>query len=437
MKSKVLPAAVAVSAMAAMLVPHSISFAQTVRGALDRATEAQSNFARDRNVSVRQRPHPEYDAQGLRAGAFMAYPQVIVSGEYNDNIYATPADEVDDIIWRVKPSIDLRSTWSRHELTAFARGSINRYSDFKTEDNEEYGFGASGRLDVVRGTNITAGGDYNRITEPRTSANNATGSVAPIQYYLTQFNIAGQREYNRLRLGLRGDYRKFDYRDGKTTTGTAVEQDDRDREITSLLGRADYALSPATAFFVQGTVNKREYRLAGTPTRPVRDSDGYEILAGANFEAGNLIRGEIGAGYLSQNFDEAIYGKVDGFGGRAQLEWFPTQLTTVTMTAARSVEDSGIIGSSGFLSNNYSAQVDHELLRNVIVTGLVRYGDDDYEGIDRNDKRFNAGVSATYLMNRRLGVNVGYTYLDQESKGLNGGQNFKVNLFQIGLTGRF
>lgn len=436
MKLKLLPMAAAAVAMAAMAVPHSMVLAQTLRGSLAN-TDAQSNFARDRNVSVRQRPHPEYEAAGLRMGAFVARPQVTVSGEYNDNIYGAAANEIDDFIFRVKPSVDVQSTWSRHALNAFARGSINRYADYDTENTEEFAFGANGRIDIVRGTNITGGGDYARVTEPRTSSSTPTGSIKPIQYYLTQFNLAGVREFNRLRLGLRGDFREFDYKDGRTLTGTEVEQDDRDRKISSFTARGDYALSPATALFVQGTMNKRDYRLAGTAAAPARDSDGYEVLAGANFEVGATMRGELGVGYLSQDFDAAQYGKVDGFGARGQLEWFPTQLTTVTFNGGRSVEDSGILGSSGYVSNNVGAQVDHELLRNVILTGQLNYGDDDYEGIDRRDKRFTAGASATYLMNRRLGVVVGYSFFDQKSKGLNGGQDFKVNTISVGLTGRF
>ncbi|WP_369062129.1 outer membrane beta-barrel protein [Caulobacter sp. 73W] len=437
MKTKIMPMAVAVATMAAMGIPFSMSWAQTVRGSLNSAADAQSNFARDRNVSVRQRPHPEYNSAGVRLGAFVARPQVTVSGEYNDNIYGAAANEIDDFIFRFRPAVDLASTWSRHALNAFARGSINRYNDYSSENTEEYSLGANGRVDIVRGTSISGGGDVSRITEPRTSSSTPTGSIDPIQYDLSQFNVAGVREFNRLRLSARGDYRKFNYKDGRTVGGAEVEQDDRDREVTSFMGRGDYALSPATAVFVQGTVNKREYRLAGTAARPARDSDGYEVLAGANFEVGALMRGELAAGYLSQEFDNAIYGKVDGFGGRAQLEWFPTQLTTVTFNGTRSVEDSGIIGSSGYLSSTVGAQVDHELLRNVILTGQASYSDDKYEGIDRNDKRLNAGVSASYLLNRRLSLVAAYNHFKQNSKGANGGADFNVNTVSLGVTGRF
>lgn len=436
MRVKILSALAAATAMTAMFVPMTMVFAQTARGSLNASTEAQGNFARDRNISVRQRPHPEYDALGIRSGAFVVFPEVTGLVEYNDNIYGAADGPLDDFIFRVQPQVTMNSTWSRHYVEAFARGSINRYNDYTTEDNEEYSFGGNGRLDFFRGTNVNLGGDYNRITEPRTSSNTAVGSVDPIQYDLTQFNVAGSREFNRMKLSARGDYRKFDYDDGRTASGVSLEQDDRDREITVFMGRADYALSPATAIFVQGSVNKRQYRLKPPAAVIDRDSDGYEALAGANFELTALVRGEIAAGYISQKFDNVARDKINGLGARAQVEWFPTQLTTVTFTGTRSIEDAGIVGSTGYLSTNVGAQVDHELRRNIILSGQVNYGHDEYDGIERTDKRWTAGLSGTYLLNRRLGVVARYNYFDQTSSGV-GSRAFQVNRVSVGLTGRF
>jgi hypothetical protein len=101
------------------------------------------------------------------------------------------------------------------------------------------------------------------------------------------------------------------------------------------------------------------------------------------------------------------------------------------------VEDSGIPGSSGYLSTNVAAQVDHELMRNLIVTGQISSGQDEYEGIDREDDRLTAGVSATYLINRRAGLTVGYSHFDQSSGGLNGGNDFKVDKIGATLTLQF
>lgn len=424
------------AASAALLVVAGLApsqvMAQSARGALNASADAQTNFARDRNISVRQRPREGYEALGGRLGAFAVYPKLNIGVERNDNIYATSVNEQDDLIWKVQPELALSSTWSRHALNAYARATINRYQDFDTEDTEDYGVGMSGRLDILRTANIAAGVDWARLTEPRTSSASPQASVAPIQFEQLSANIAGAREFNRLRVSGRYDYRQFDYEDGRTAAGTVIQQDDRDREVHTLTGRADYAMSPATALFVEVSRNWREYDLTPPAVTLTRNSDGMQALVGANFELGSLARGELGVGYIAQEFDDPAFDKVDGFGARAQVEWFPTQLTTVTLTGSRTVEDSGIPGSSGYLSSNVAAQVDHELMRNLIVTGQVAAGKDDYEGVDREDDRLTLGVSATYLLNRRVGVTLGYSHFDQSSSGANGGNDFKVN--KVGAT---
>ena len=428
---------VASAAMIAVAGFTHAAEAQTARGALNQGQGAETNFSRDRNISVRQRPREGFEAIGVPLGAFMAYPKIALTAEHNDNIYATSTGEIDDMIFRVQPEVNITSNWSRHALTAYGRATINRYQDYDSEDTEDYAVGASGRLDVLRAASISAAADWAQLTEPRSSSSSPQASVEPIQYDLTSASLSGVREFNRLKVSGRYDYRNYDYEDGVTAGGAPIEQDDRDRDIQTITLRADYAVSPATALFVELSKNWREYDLAPPAVTLTRDSEGAQALVGANFELGALTRGEIGVGYITQEFDDPAFNDIDGFGARAQVEWFPTQLTTVTLTGSRTVEDSGIVGSSGYLSTNVGAQVDHELMRNVILTGQVAYGNDDYEGIDREDDRITAGLSGTYLLNRHVGVTVGYSYFDQDSGGVGGGNDFKVNKVGAPLTLQF
>ncbi len=414
----------------------SLAWAQSTTGALAGAS-ANSNFARDRSVAVRDRPHPGYEALGIPLGAFVAYPKLGVGVERTDNVYASSARQVDDVVWKVQPDVVVASTWSRHSLQAFARGNISRYSDFESENTEDYTVGATGRLDITRRSNVTAGVTYGSLSEPRTSSSSPVLAANPIEYDNTTAFVVAGREFNRLKVSARVDLSKFDYQDGRTTAGANVEQDDRDRTNTSLTARADYALSPATALFIQVSGNKRDYRLGKPAVTLIRDSDGVEALAGANFEIGALMRGEVGVGYLRQSYDDLAFKDISGLGARAQVEWFPTELTTVTVVGTRSVEDTGIVGSSGNQSSNLIPQVDHELLRNVLITGQLAYGKDEYEGVARNDKRLTAGVGATYLLNRHVGLSVNYSYYDQKSDGAAAGGDFKVNKIGAGVTLQF
>jgi hypothetical protein len=393
--------------------------AQSVQGDLSKSSEAPSNFRRDRNVSVTQRPHPGYEALGLREGAFMVWPKLTATAEYNSNIFATAAGTVSDTIFHVTPEVNLTSNWSRHSLQAYARGMLNRYASNSDQKTDDYALGAEGQLDVLRSARINGGVDLSRLTEPRTSAG-SEGSAFPVQYRLATARLAGEREFNRLRLSARADWSKFNY---LNRTGN-VPQDDRDRTVVIGAVRGDYAISPDTALFVEVIANDRNYRLsrspvvAGAPLFPNfvnRDSKGAEALAGASFELAALVRGEVGVGYLKQTFKDSAFPDVKGLGARAQVEWFPTQLTTVTFTGSRAVEDAAVIGASSYLSSNLGVQVDHELLRNVLLGATAGYGKDDYRGVNRQDKRWSAGLSATYLMNRNIGATLAYNHAHQTS----------------------
>jgi len=387
------------------------------------AQDLGSQFKRDKNVSVRQRPRPDYEATGQKAGGFTVYPRVTVDLEHNDNIYAVAAGKIDDNIWRVKPEVAVRSDWSRHALGFFAGGNVIRYGDAKTENAEEYTVSANGRLDVARGSNVSGSVQYQHLIEPRSAITAGTPAGAtrkPVEYNLTSANLVAVKEFNRLRVTGRLDDKDFNYKD----QGGAFNQNTRDRNEFSFGGKAEYAVSPDTAVYAVATGNKRDYDISG-PTD--RSSDGYVLGAGANFEASDLVRGDVQVGYMKQSYDKAIYKSISGFNASGRLEWFPTQLTTVGLNGSRSIEDATANGAGGFISNSVGATIDHELLRNVLLSAAYTHGKDNYKGVDRNDKRDNFSTTAAYLLNRRVGLFLTYNYLKQDSSGAAKASSFKDN----------
>lgn len=395
----------------------------------DKTSETYSSFKRDRNISVRQRPHPGYEALGLPAGPFMVWPKITATVEQTDNIFVTATDEQSDTIWRLNPEVGLTSNWSRHQLDAYARASINRYSEFSSEDTEDYSVGAQGRVAVARAAHIDAGADWSRLTEPRTAAP-SQGLARPVQYEAASAFVSTAREFDRLRFAGRIDGRKFTF----LNRAGNPQQHDRDRTLAQVTGRLDYAFDPNRALFVEIAGNTHDYRLSATPGVLAifpgfenRDSAGLQVLTGANFEFSGQARGEIAAGYARQRFDNPLFGDISAIGARGQVEWFATPLTTITAFGSRTIEDAGVIGASGFLSTNVGAQVDHELRRNLILSAQVGFGDDAYRGIDRRDRRYTAGITATFLLNRGVGLVASYSRFQQESRGLAGGGDLSLD----------
>jgi hypothetical protein len=390
-------------------------------------------FARDRNVSVRQRPRPEYAPAGIHLGAFQLSPTLDTGLEYNDNIYATPTSTKSDEIFHVTPAVSLVSNWSQNQLTAYARGSFNEYVNHSTESTTNYAVGTAGRLDITRQSGMAGGVAFEHDTESRTDPNSPLTSIHPIQYDLASAFIGAAQSFNRLRLSARADVQDFSYDNGAANGGGVVYEKDRNHDAVTGTFRAEYAVTPDVSLFGNALVNTQSYR-DQLPTDVSRNSDGYELTVGSNFDLTHLMRGEIYIGYLSQTYDDHRYKNVNGVSLRGVVEYFPTQLTTVTISGSRSVQDSIILGAGGYLDSTVAVQVDHELLRNLILTANITFENDDYSGISRTDDRNSESIGATYLMNRGVGLSLTYQHLENSSSGSEAGLNFDDNRVLASLT---
>lgn len=400
------------------------------------AAAGKGMFARDRNVSVSQRPHPGYDPVPVQLGGFTALPQLDAGLEYNDNIYAVNSGKKSDTIWTINPQLGLQSNWSRNALQAFVRSGTRAYSKYSSETTTDYQVGGAGRLDAGD-AKFSVGGDTGELTEPRTSPSSTSGATHPVRYQQSNAFFQAVQELNRVRLTGRVDLANLDYHNGVDPARRPVLQDDRDRTNYAYGGRVEYALSPDSAVYVNATYNDHQYRLK-PPTVPLnRNSHGEQVNVGANFDLTNELRGDIQVGWMQQQFAASGFKSYSGFSALASLEWFPTQLTTLTLTGSRQIQDSAALGSAIYVAGGVGAQIDHELLRNVVLTGRVGYEDDDYQGVARDDQSTNAYVGARYLMNRLVGVTVGYTYQNNRSSGAAKGPTYTVNRIMASVNLRF
>jgi len=402
-----------------------------------------SSFDRGENISVRERPRPEYQAAGIHLGGFMLFPKLTSSFTYDDNIYALHTHAIGDEIFTVNPELDLQSTWSRNSLAAYVRLQQDWYMQHSSEDATQYGAGIDGKYEFGHST-LTAGVDYGHYALPRTAANVVNGSTSSIAtlskhritYDYTAANVELAHTFNRLRLSARADYQLYSYQNGLTPGGIPVIEVGQNHNVETYTGKAEYAVSPDTALFVIGAYNQRYYDIQPPDPRVTldRNSTGYNVGGGINFDLTHLVRGEVQVGYLDQEYASPLLKPIKGVSAKGQIEWFPSQLTTVTATVNRDVGDSGIIGSAGFLATNGGIQIDHELMRNVILTANATVGQDQYQGISRTDDLWGAGVSANWLLNRAVGITFAYAHLNQSSHGADRGPSFGDNRLTVSLV---
>ncbi len=387
----------------------------------------------DMRGSVRDRTRPGYDAVGIHAGAFTAYPQASVTGSYDDNIYATDTNTKSDFVTKLASAMFVYSNWSRNALNFNAGVSKSLYSSHSDENRLDWNVSADGRIDVTRDTQLTGALGYQKLHEDRGDPSSPSAAAEPVPYTLLTGSAGISQRFNRMTASITGNYNNYNYDSVVSTTGVAIPQDFRDRKEYDESLKVGYDVSPDTNVYVKGTINQRKYDQHPPAVALNRDSKGYAAVIGSDFRLSNLAQGGFYIGYQVQNYDSAALSDINGLSYGADIEWYATPLTTVTLNADSIVNETVLV-ASGYLSQSVGLRVDHELFRNVLLNANVGYQNDDYTGASRTDDITTAGFGADYLLNRNFSINVGYNYTDRSSTAP--GVDYKRNIVGLTLTGK-
>jgi hypothetical protein len=418
----------------AVIAAPQIANAQVV--ANDLSTTAQSNFARNDAVAVLDRPHPLYDPLGMDLGDFTLSSSLGIDTVYDDNIYALPTVGPADTIIHIRPDVRLTSDWSGGFVSLDANANLNRFLDYASQDTDDWSVSARGGLEFISNGKLEVDAGSAQLTEPLSAASSVSNQAAPVAYRVDSANVSASQGRNRLKVSFNAAVQRFDYYNAPAIGGGFIDETFRNRTAPTMSGRVDYAVSPNLAVFGEAIGNIRDYDQVDPSTLKSQNAAGYELLSGANFQVTHLLRGELGLGYLNETYANASYGKVSGPGFRNKLQWFPTQLITVTATYARTMEDSGVVGAPTYRLESAALQADYELLRNLILTAQVNYSHAAYVGIARTDERYQASATASYLFNRHLSLNLSYGHLSQRSYGPAAGTPFNENNVRLSLAFR-
>lgn len=401
------------------------------------ASHAQQNqgdfFQRDRYEAVQDRYQEAFDPEPVRLGSLIVNSELGIGAESDDNVFADAEDTESDVIFRIAPTVDVRSDLARHEFGARLQAVHREYSDLDSESATNIAGELRGRLDVTREFDVGATVFASDEVEERRNVANLDIFEEPVSFQTAGFRADARLQRDRFRLRANYDFTDYSYDDVPLVGGGSLDISERDYQFQRLRARAAYAVSPDVAVFVQGEVSQREYdELIVIDTMPEsRDAEGLAAQVGVNFELPVLIRGDIAVGYLEDDKDSDVFADVDGLSLNANVQWFPTRLTTVTLNATREVIDPGLATAGSATAQDIGVRVDHELYRNILLFGRLGLRERDYEDIDRDDELFDARIGATYKINKRVHVDGYFERFDRDSSVEAG--NFDQNIFGIAV----
>jgi hypothetical protein len=373
-------------------------------------------------LSVGQRSQPEYDSPGVHLGGFILRPSLDLSEEYNSNIYGSHFDVRSDFITLLSPVVDLASDWNDDAVALHAEGDLSRHVRYTADNIDNAILQADGRLDILRDQTLSVGIGYQSLHEDRSSpesiaatelAGGGAFALYPTPFTVTTGRFAYVYAPSRIGFELDGTVNAYSFSNVPTLNGGVVINSDQNREEYTLMPKLSYEFEPGYQAFVQIGGNFRNYASSrdATPFHYQRSSSGYDMAIGTQFNIDRVITGQFFVGWQDQMYDDPRLGAVSGVNFGGSVLWNVTQLTSLRFQVSRSQAETILIGSAGLWDSTVGVTVEHELLRNVLITLRATYDNVDYQGNHQNDDSYDFNASVRWKFNRNLstGITVDYT----------------------------
>jgi hypothetical protein len=384
------------------------------------------------DMPPRRPPRPEQDAfdpLGVRFGSFLVKPSIEITRGHDSNPARTQGGRSSDFTW-IAPELLVRSQWSAHEWGANLRGSYSAYDSLPSSNRPLVDARTFARIDASRDTRVDLEGRFFLSTEHPGSPN-LQADLAKLPVFMTYGGTAGiTQRFNHLELSAKASMDATQYQDSELTDGTTASNRDRDYQQYGGALRAAYEVMPGVKPFVEVGGEIRRHDLEFDRNGFARDSRALTPKVGTTFIGGKLA-GEISAGYHMRRYQDPALRDLEGVVADALLIWRATGLTTATLTATSRAEESTVPGVAGALRRDAGLQIDHAFRRWLIGTLKFGYGDDEYIGNGRHDRRTSLGVAIVYKLNREFALKGEYRHETLRSNAANA--DYDADLFMLGL----
>ncbi len=370
---------------------------------------------------------------GARLGAFLLFPILGVSENYDDNIFASGDRRKRDFATVVAPSLTAIADTPTEYVRLNAGSQIGRHKMHASENYADGHASAEGRLDLSPATRIFGGAWLGRDHERRESPDEVFGRE-PTRYFDLQGYGGVRQRFGPVSVRLGGRIERLDYRDTEGTAGE-INNDDRDRTVLAGGARVGFDLFPGFEPFAQAGFDIRRYDTAADDSGFARDSNGRRFVLGARFSPNADLSLQAFAGIATQDYDDTRLEDVlrPLFG--ASLHWQAAPKTWVGAIADRTIEETTLANAAASVETSGALTLRQELAERLVLHARAGVGQSQFAGIGREDDFVFAGATLTWRLNPRISLIGEYHWVGVTST--EDGEAFRRNRIMIGVEGRF
>ena len=364
-----------------------------------------AGYDKELGVTVLSRLRPLYDTPEVRIGGFVVSPDLDQALFYNSNVNGDP----NSASWgsRTSASVLASSDWVRDSLGASIGFSHNQLFAFPDESYTDWNVGLAGGYTIGDGLLQAA---YSHQTYHQIGVNIGTvTSETPVEDQIDTVHLGYTSNFSQFTIT--PDLSASAYRFG-TATVSGIPQNQRflDRNVIAGGVTGRYSMNDQGGLLVvlRGITSNFANQLPGQPSN---DSKSMLLLGGIDYQAKGVWRYRLLVGVEVRTFQAAQFPTHTGPIVEGSVIWTPTELTTVTGTLSREIEDPQTAGTNGYTLTQARLVVDHEFLPNIFaqMRGGVQYAQYLQKG-GGSQTGLDFGARVTWLLNRKLRLSLDYNF---------------------------
>ncbi|MGC2424839.1 MAG: outer membrane beta-barrel protein [Nitrospirota bacterium] len=382
------------------------------------------------------------DAHALNFGRTTVNPYVDFNTSYDDNVFRTNTDKIDDWFFLISPGIKLNVPQRDNLFELEYRADIYKYLDTGKENDivDHYLRGAAA-FNFPGGMSIKVEDLANKSHESRGVENIVEVGSNLNRYYSNIANAEIAYAFaDRYKIALGYQNYIINY--------NLLDQKYRDQFDNAATLTLFYQLMPKTSALLEGSykrVNHDNPNVDVTTETPglnrLFNSNEYWAKAGLTWNITAKSTGTIKGGYEWKIFDNPESKSFRSPIFEVDIDHHFTAKTAIKLTGLRQAFETDDIGASYYTDTTGAVELSYRPLTKIEIKPRGSYSYDKYsnpvtvgtQNATRRDDLWNAGIDLTYNMNKWFSVGLGYTYSKRAS-------NFAVydytdNLAMVKLTG--
>ncbi|GAB1623939.1 exopolysaccharide biosynthesis beta-barrel protein VpsM [Agarivorans albus] len=352
-------------------------------------------------------PAKWYSADGVGV-----VPSIEVLGLYDSNLTNSNTDQISSWGTIVSPAITAISEQEKSTYYAAYRLVWGEYFDSSEDNFLDHHLRVNGEWEFSARQRAKLRYDFRRDHDQRGEGiSSGVGGVIdePVQYNLHWLHGLygfGARSAT-AQIELEANARQLDYQNFRDVTQY------RDRNAFDGSARFFYRVSSATRLLAELKAGKSDYKTI-EPNTPSRDFNDLLGFIGGDWAITGKTKGRAKIGWQQRDFKEGEREKFSDLSWSLAADWSPRTYSTFSVEGGRQAK-APEQGGDVIDNTNITLDWEHYWQERLATTFTVGYDNNDYVGVERQDKIYEGRVGVSYQFRRWLEISLWQLWRDKDS----------------------